>query len=163
PPTGRSGRAGPRRAPPPAPAPRGTGAPGLRGPGLRGPGPSGRRAPGPLGLRLPGPSVPRTTGSRSSPPTSATSSAATTSPAPSSCASDAAAPVRAGCPSVNSPPSAGRRRPALAEAAETAGLPPAGRDGKTGQTLLRSVLGPMFRQRALAVRAWSGTNLLGGG
>ncbi|MYS18243.1 myo-inositol-1-phosphate synthase, partial [Streptomyces sp. SID4982] len=35
--------------------------------------------------------------------------------------------------------------------------------GKTGQTLLRSVLGPMFAQRALAVRAWSGTNLLGGG
>jgi myo-inositol-1-phosphate synthase len=42
-------------------------------------------------------------------------------------------------------------------------LPYAGRDGKTGQTLLRSVLGPMFLQRALAVRAWSGTNLLGGG
>ncbi|MGO4757631.1 inositol-3-phosphate synthase, partial [Streptomyces sp. 2MCAF27] len=43
------------------------------------------------------------------------------------------------------------------------GLPYAGRDGKTGQTLLRSVLGPMFAQRALDVRAWSGTNLLGGG
>lgn len=42
-------------------------------------------------------------------------------------------------------------------------MPYAGRDGKTGQTLLRSVLGPMFQQRALAVRAWSGTNLLGGG
>jgi myo-inositol-1-phosphate synthase len=47
--------------------------------------------------------------------------------------------------------------------ASGSGLPYAGRDGKTGQTLLRSVLGPMFAQRALAVRAWSGTNLLGGG
>jgi len=32
-----------------------------------------------------------------------------------------------------------------------------------GQTLLRSVLAPTFAQRALTVRAWSGTNLLGGG
>ena len=49
------------------------------------------------------------------------------------------------------------------DAAAPRGLPHAGRDGKTGQTLLRSVLGPMFAQRALPVRAWSGTNLLGGG
>ncbi|MGW6297062.1 inositol-3-phosphate synthase [Streptomyces sp. NPDC055058] len=75
----------------------------------------------------------------------------------------AAAALRADCPYVNFTPSAGLHHPALTEAAETAGLPHAGRDGKTGQTLLRSVLGPMFRQRALAVRAWSGTNLLGGG
>ncbi|MFC8131767.1 inositol-3-phosphate synthase [Streptomyces sp. NPDC057302] len=75
----------------------------------------------------------------------------------------AAAALRAGCPYVNFTPSAGLHHPALASAAASAGLPYAGRDGKTGQTLLRSVLGPMFAQRALAVRAWSGTNLLGGG
>ncbi|WP_409060668.1 inositol-3-phosphate synthase [Streptomyces sp. SYP-A7185] len=75
----------------------------------------------------------------------------------------AAAALRAGCPYVNFTPSAGLHHPALAAAADSAGLPYAGRDGKTGQTLLRSVLGPMFAQRALAVRAWSGTNLLGGG
>ncbi|WP_369216643.1 inositol-3-phosphate synthase, partial [Streptomyces flavofungini] len=75
----------------------------------------------------------------------------------------AAAALRAGCPYVNFTPSTGLHHPALADAARTAGLPHAGRDGKTGQTLLRSVLGPMFAQRALAVRAWSGTNLLGGG
>ena len=39
----------------------------------------------------------------------------------------------------------------------------AGRDGKTGETLLRTVLAPMFTARALRVRAWAGTNLLGGG
>ncbi|CAL9635462.1 hypothetical protein SUDANB15_06174 [Streptomyces sp. enrichment culture] len=75
----------------------------------------------------------------------------------------AAAALRAGCPYVNFTPSTGLHHPALTSLAESSGLPYAGRDGKTGQTLLRSVLGPMFLQRALAVRAWSGTNLLGGG
>ncbi|MGW7369851.1 inositol-3-phosphate synthase [Streptomyces sp. NPDC054841] len=75
----------------------------------------------------------------------------------------AAAAVRAGCPYVNFTPSTGLRTTALEDAARAGGLPHAGRDGKTGQTLLRSVLAPMFVQRALSVRAWSGTNLLGGG
>ncbi|WP_051717990.1 inositol-3-phosphate synthase [Streptomyces megasporus] len=75
----------------------------------------------------------------------------------------AAAALRAGCPYVDFTPSAGARHPALTDLAARCGLPYAGRDGKTGQTLLRSVLAPMFHQRALAVRAWSGTNLLGGG
>ncbi|MFE9308363.1 inositol-3-phosphate synthase [Streptomyces sp. NPDC088353] len=75
----------------------------------------------------------------------------------------AAAALRAGCPYVNFTPSTGLRHPALAAEAEASALPYAGRDGKTGQTLLRSVLGPMFTQRALRVLAWSGTNLLGGG
>jgi myo-inositol-1-phosphate synthase len=75
----------------------------------------------------------------------------------------AAAALRAGCPYVNFTPSTGLHHPSLQGAASGSGLPYAGRDGKTGQTLLRSVLGPMFAQRALAVRAWSGINLLGGG
>ncbi|MEV8389177.1 MULTISPECIES: inositol-3-phosphate synthase [unclassified Streptomyces] len=75
----------------------------------------------------------------------------------------AAAAIRAGCSYVNFTPSTGLRTEALTAAAEAGGLPHAGRDGKTGQTLLRSVLAPMFVQRALTVRAWSGTNLLGGG
>jgi myo-inositol-1-phosphate synthase len=75
----------------------------------------------------------------------------------------AAAALRAGCPYVNFTPSTGLRHPALSDTVAASGLPHAGRDGKTGQTLLRSVLAPMFLQRALTVRAWSGTNLLGGG
>lgn len=75
----------------------------------------------------------------------------------------AAAALRAGCPYVNFTPSTGLRSPRLRDAVDSCGLPHAGRDGKTGQTLLRSVLAPMFVQRALPVRAWSGTNLLGGG
>ncbi|MFF6883377.1 inositol-3-phosphate synthase [Streptomyces sp. NPDC012421] len=72
----------------------------------------------------------------------------------------AAAALRAGAPYVNFTPSTGIRHPRLAGPYE---VPVAGRDGKTGQTMLRSVLGPMFAQRALTVRAWSGVNLLGGG
>ncbi|WP_326653761.1 MULTISPECIES: inositol-3-phosphate synthase [unclassified Streptomyces] len=75
----------------------------------------------------------------------------------------AAAALGAGCPYVNFTPSTGLRTAALTDAVVASGLPHAGRDGKTGQTLLRSVLAPMFVQRALSVRAWSGTNLLGGG
>jgi myo-inositol-1-phosphate synthase len=75
----------------------------------------------------------------------------------------AAAALRAGCPYVNFTPSTGLHHPRLADAARRSGLPYAGRDGKTGQTLLRSVLAPMFARRALRVRAWSGTTLLGGG
>ncbi|CAL9608260.1 inositol-3-phosphate synthase [Streptomyces sp. enrichment culture] len=75
----------------------------------------------------------------------------------------AAAALHAGCAYVNFTPSTGLHHPSLSALAASCGLPYAGRDGKTGQTLLRSVLGPMFAQRALAVRAWSGTNLLGGG
>ncbi|MGV9347639.1 inositol-3-phosphate synthase [Streptomyces spiralis] len=75
----------------------------------------------------------------------------------------ALAAINAGCPHVDFTPSAGMRIPALREMAEEAGLPFAGNDGKTGETLLKATLGPMFAARGLRVRAWSGTNLLGGG
>ncbi|GAA0477440.1 inositol-3-phosphate synthase [Streptomyces olivaceiscleroticus] len=75
----------------------------------------------------------------------------------------ALAALRAGCSYVNFTPSTGLHHPLLRDMARCSGLPYAGRDGKTGQTLLRSVLAPMMAQRALTVRAWSGTNLLGGG
>jgi myo-inositol-1-phosphate synthase len=73
------------------------------------------------------------------------------------------AALRAGCGYVDFTPSTGAALPALDELAREMRVPYAGRDGKTGETLLRSVLAPMFAQRALRVLAWSGTNLLGGG
>jgi myo-inositol-1-phosphate synthase len=73
------------------------------------------------------------------------------------------AAMRAGCAYVDFTPSTGARLPALHELALEMGVPYAGRDGKTGETLLRSVLAPMFARRALRVLSWSGTNLLGGG
>ncbi|MFF5106143.1 inositol-3-phosphate synthase [Streptomyces sp. NPDC000134] len=75
----------------------------------------------------------------------------------------ACAALRAGCPFVDFTPSTGARLPALDELARLRGLPYAGSDGKTGETLVKSVLAPMFARRALNVRSWSGTNLLGGG
>lgn len=73
------------------------------------------------------------------------------------------AAFHAGCAYVNFTPSAGAALPALEELARLRGVPHAGRDGKTGETLVKSALAPMFAQRALRVRSWSGTNLLGGG
>lgn len=73
------------------------------------------------------------------------------------------AAMRAGCSYVDFTPSTGARLPALDELARSAGVPYAGSDAKTGETLLVSALAPMFTARALRVRSWSGTNLLGGG
>jgi myo-inositol-1-phosphate synthase len=73
------------------------------------------------------------------------------------------AALTAGCGFVDFTPSAGARLPALDQLARQRGLPYAGSDGKTGETLVKSVLAPMFATRALAVTSWSGTNLLGGG
>jgi myo-inositol-1-phosphate synthase len=73
------------------------------------------------------------------------------------------AAFRAGCPYVDFTPSTGARLPALDQLARSQRLPYAGRDAKTGETLVKSALAPMFAQRALRVRSWSGINLLGGG
>jgi myo-inositol-1-phosphate synthase len=69
----------------------------------------------------------------------------------------------AGCSYVDFTPSTGARLPGLGLLAAQRGLPYAGHDGKTGETLLKSVLAPMFAMRHLWVHSWSGTNLLGGG
>ena len=69
----------------------------------------------------------------------------------------------AGCPFVDFTPSTGARLPALHALATQAKLPYAGNDGKTGETLVKTALAPMFATRALRVLSWSGTNLLGGG
>ncbi|MPV51465.1 MULTISPECIES: inositol-3-phosphate synthase [unclassified Pseudactinotalea] len=73
------------------------------------------------------------------------------------------AAYRAGCPLVAFTPSPGPAPAALGELAEQQGLPWAGRDGKTGETLVKTTLAPMFATRNLAVRSWASYNLLGGG
>ena len=50
---------------------------------------------------------------------------------------------------------------ALREHAERLGNPFAGMDGKTGQTLLKTALAPMFRVRRLHIEGWYSTNILG--
>jgi len=73
------------------------------------------------------------------------------------------AAFQAGCAFVDFTPSTGVALSALDELARAKSLPYAGRDGKTGETLLRAALAPMFTSRALRVLSWAGTNLLGGG
>ena len=73
------------------------------------------------------------------------------------------AAFRAGCSFVDFTPSTGARLPALAELAAREAAPYAGNDGKTGETLVKSVLAPMFALRHLRVTSWTGLNLLGGG
>ncbi|MCZ7437002.1 inositol-3-phosphate synthase [Micromonospora sp. WMMC241] len=73
------------------------------------------------------------------------------------------AAFRAGCGFVDFTPSTGARLPALEMMAQRERVPFAGSDGKTGETLLRTALAPMFTCRALHVLSWAGVNLLGGG
>ncbi len=67
----------------------------------------------------------------------------------------------AGCPYVNFTPSRGSSSPALREQALKLGLPHCGNDGKTGETLLKTTLAPMFAARNLRVLTWQGYNMLG--
>ena len=71
------------------------------------------------------------------------------------------AAVACGVPYGNFTPSVAADIPAIIEFAENQGVPIAGKDGKTGQTFIKSVLAPAFRSRALKVEGWFSTNILG--
>jgi myo-inositol-1-phosphate synthase len=62
---------------------------------------------------------------------------------------------------INFTPSLGASLPALEELARTTGALYAGKDGKTGETLLKTVLAPMFKARNLKVMSWVGHNIFG--
>jgi myo-inositol-1-phosphate synthase len=64
-------------------------------------------------------------------------------------------------PYGNFTPSVAADIPALIEFAGKQGVPIAGKDGKTGQTMIKSVLAPAFKTRALKVEGWFSTNILG--
>jgi len=66
-----------------------------------------------------------------------------------------------GHPYINFTPSAGSAPAAICELAIERGTCHMGHDGKTGETLLKSVLAPMFAQRNLSVMSWVGHNILG--
>jgi myo-inositol-1-phosphate synthase len=69
--------------------------------------------------------------------------------------------MKEGVPYANGTPSAAADIPALLELAHREGIPVAGKDFKTGQTLMKTVLAPMFKARMLGVRGWFSTNILG--
>ena len=66
-----------------------------------------------------------------------------------------------GVPYANGTPSWGADIPALLELAEQRCVPVAGKDFKTGQTLMKTTLAPMFKARMLGVNGWFSTNILG--
>jgi myo-inositol-1-phosphate synthase len=71
------------------------------------------------------------------------------------------AALDAGYPYVNFTPSTGSSVRALDELARARGTVHAGRDGKTGETLVKTTLAPLFALRNLRVLAWEGYNMLG--
>jgi myo-inositol-1-phosphate synthase len=66
-----------------------------------------------------------------------------------------------GIPYVNFTPSLGTTFPAAIELARERRTVTCGKDGKTGETLMKTVLAPMFAMRNLKVLSWVGHNIFG--
>ena len=71
------------------------------------------------------------------------------------------AAIMEGVPFANGAPNLSVDVPALATLATKRGVPICGKDYKTGQTLIKTVLAPMFKARLLGVAGWFSTNILG--
>jgi myo-inositol-1-phosphate synthase len=69
--------------------------------------------------------------------------------------------VRAGVPFANGAPNLAVDFPALQELSRREGVALAGKDFKTGQTLMKTILAPGFKARALGLEGWYSTNILG--
>ena len=69
--------------------------------------------------------------------------------------------LRMGVPYANGAPNLSVDTPALLELARKQGLPIAGKDFKTGQTLMKTILAPGFKARMLGLEGWYSTNILG--
>ncbi|MAG56255.1 MAG: myo-inositol-1-phosphate synthase [Planctomycetes bacterium] len=66
-----------------------------------------------------------------------------------------------GLPLINFTPNTGCTVPAIQALARKNKVPIMGNDGKTGETLVKSALAPMFKYRNLKVLTWQGYNILG--
>jgi myo-inositol-1-phosphate synthase len=66
-----------------------------------------------------------------------------------------------GVPFANGAPNLTVDIPALVKLANDLEVPICGKDFKTGQTLLKTVLSPMFKARMLGISGWYSTNILG--
>ena len=79
--------------------------------------------------------------------------------APSMCYAYAA--LKEGCPFVMGAPNTTVDIPAMWELAEQTRMPIAGKDFKTGQTLVKSGFAPIIGTRCLGLEGWFSTNILG--
>src|SRR4051812_33283527 len=71
------------------------------------------------------------------------------------------AAIRMGIPYVNAAPNLTADIPALVELAAHTKSPLAGKDLKTGQTLIKTIIAPGLKARLLGVTGWYSTNILG--
>ena len=71
------------------------------------------------------------------------------------------AAVSLGVPFINGAPNLTVDMPAIWDLAKKTGTPILGKDFKTGQTMLKTVLTPMFKTRMLGLNGWFSTNILG--
>jgi myo-inositol-1-phosphate synthase len=71
------------------------------------------------------------------------------------------AALRMGVPFANGAPNLTVDIPALIEMAKITDTPIAGKDFKTGQTLMKTIVAPGLQARALGVRGWFSSNILG--
>ena len=71
------------------------------------------------------------------------------------------AAIKMGVPYANGAPNLSCDVPALIELARQTETPIAGKDFKTGQTLMKTILAPGFKSRMLGISGWFSTNILG--
>jgi myo-inositol-1-phosphate synthase len=71
------------------------------------------------------------------------------------------AALKEGVAFINGAPNLTTDVPAMTELADSAGAPISGKDFKSGQTLLKTVLAPMLKARMLGLSGWYSTNILG--
>ena len=71
------------------------------------------------------------------------------------------AAIREGIPYANAAPNLSADVPALLELAHRTGSPVAGKDLKTGQTLIKTIIAPGLKARLIGVAGWYSTNILG--
>ena len=71
------------------------------------------------------------------------------------------AALTSGIPFMNGAPNLTVDIPAMVELADQHGLPIAGKDFKTGQTLMKTILAPGLKARMLGLSGWYSTNILG--
>ncbi len=71
------------------------------------------------------------------------------------------AAIKEGIPYANAAPNLSADIPALIQLAQQTGSPVCGKDLKTGQTLIKTIIAPGLKARLIGVEGWYSTNILG--
>ncbi len=71
------------------------------------------------------------------------------------------AAIKEGIPYANAAPNLSADVPALIQLAQQTGSPLCGKDLKTGQTLIKTIIAPGLKARLIGVEGWYSTNILG--